>query len=107
MRIMPVINPLISTKTETNSHRDIEYSSWRGAHRSRNRLLAEIRDLSDDDYISPKHAAAYLDTSPGQLANLRMQRRGPPYIKITARRVRYKIVDLRVFMLSGRKATTP
>jgi hypothetical protein len=85
---------------------EIEYVNRYGAHRSRAQLLAEIKTLSDDTYITAKHAAAVLDTTPGQLANWRMQRRGPQFVKGKARFIRYRISDLKAFMADRLKSTS-
>jgi hypothetical protein len=74
-------------------------------HRTRARLLAEITDLPDNAYVTSKHAAAFLDTTPAQLANWRMQRRGPPFVGGDARFVRYKISDLKDYMQQLMKPT--
>jgi hypothetical protein len=75
-------------------------------HRTRARLLAEIADLPDDTYVSSKHAAAYLGTSPAQLANWRMVRREPPFVRGRARFIRYKLSDLNEYMARRLKDTS-
>jgi hypothetical protein len=76
-------------------------------HRSRAQLLAELKTLSDDDFISAKHAAAMLDTTPGQLSNWRSQRRGPPFVKGYGRFIRYRIKDLKTYLAERLKVTRP
>lgn len=97
--------PPEQVETDTGAPPEVEYISRYGPHRSRARLLAEIEDLPCDAYITAKHAAAYLDTSFGQLANWRMQRRGPPFVRGKARFVRYRISDLKAFMQERVKVT--
>jgi hypothetical protein len=85
----------------------IEYiGNGGGGYRTRARLLAELDGLSDDAYISAKHAAAFIDTTYAQLANWRLQRRGPKFVG--ARKfVRYKLADLKAFMASRAMDTAP
>jgi hypothetical protein len=94
------------TENDTNSS-EIEYKNRYGVHRSRVTLLTEIKTMPDDTYISAKHAAALLDTSPGQLSNWRVQRRGPPFVKGYGRFIRYKISDLKAFMAERLRTTKP
>jgi hypothetical protein len=75
-------------------------------HRDRARLLAEVAGLPDDAFVTSKHAAALIDTTPAQLANWRMNRRGPPFIGMRSF-IRYRISDLRAFMTSRIKETQP
>jgi hypothetical protein len=97
----------LDTNTDAGLPSEIEYENLYGVHRTRARLLAEIRTLPDDTYISTKHAAALLDTSAGQLANWRMQRRGPLFVRGKARFIRYRISDLKAFMADRFKPTNP
>jgi hypothetical protein len=76
-----------------------------GMHRTRAQLLAEIRTLSDEDYVSSRHAAAWLGTSPAQLSNWRYQKLGPKFTRGRARFVRYRISDLQEFMTAREKET--
>jgi hypothetical protein len=69
-------------------------------------LLAEIYNLPDEAFVTAKHAAAFVDTTPGQLANWRMQRRGPPFVS-GRRFIRYRLADLRAFMANKFKETQP
>ena len=50
--------------------------------------------------LTPKEAAEFLEIPPGTLAQWRSQRRGPPYIKLEERLVRYRRSDLEEY-LSG------
>lgn len=50
--------------------------------------------------LSPKEAAEFLGIPLGTLAQWRSQRRGPPYIKLEERLVRYRHSDLEEY-LSG------
>jgi hypothetical protein len=97
--------------SETNSGADagpvVEYiGNGCRIHRDRARLLAEMAGLSEDAYVTAKHAAAFIDTSVGQLANWRVQRRGPPFVS-GQRFIRYRLADLRSFMSARLKETQP
>lgn len=50
--------------------------------------------------LSPKEAAEFLGIPEGTLAQWRSQRRGPPYIKLELRLVRYRATDLDVWLKS-------
>jgi hypothetical protein len=63
--------------------------------------------LPDDAYVTAKHAAAVLDTTYGQLANWRSERRGPPFVRGKARFLRYRISDLKAFMAQRLNETAP
>jgi hypothetical protein len=73
-------------------------------HRDRARLLAEIENLPAQALISARHAAALIGTSPGQMANWRLQRRGPPFFR-SRRFIRYRIADLQTYMASRLQTT--
>jgi len=55
--------------------------------------------------LTPKEAAEFLGIPPGTLAQWRSQRRGPPYIKLEERLVRYRHADLEEY-LSGHLVDT-
>lgn len=55
--------------------------------------------------LSPKEAAEFLGLPEGTLAQWRSQRRGPPYIKLEERLVRYRRSDLEEY-LSGHLVDT-
>jgi hypothetical protein len=74
--------------------------------RDRARLLAEIENLPDDAFVTSRHAAALIDTTPGQMANWRMHRRGPPFVS-GRRFIRYRIADLRAYMTNRIQETQP
>jgi len=48
----------------------------------------------NDSLLTPKQAAGYLGLPEATLAQWRSQRRGPPYIKLELRLVRYRRADL-------------
>ena len=50
--------------------------------------------------LTPKEAAEFLGIPEGTLAQWRSQRRGPQYVKLEGRLVRYRITDLEAY-LSG------
>lgn len=55
--------------------------------------------------LSPKETAEFLGIPSGTLAQWRSQRRGPPYIKLEERLVRYRRSDLEGY-LSGHLVDT-
>ncbi len=55
--------------------------------------------------LTPKEAAEFLGIPSGTLAQWRSQRRGPPYIKLEERLVRYRRSDLEEY-LSGHLVDT-
>jgi hypothetical protein len=64
---------------------------------TRAQLLLDIEELSCDSFVSARHAAAVLDTSPSVLANWRSQRRGPRYCG-NGDFIRYQLRDLHSWM---------
>jgi predicted DNA-binding transcriptional regulator AlpA len=68
-------------------------------------LRAEFASMPDDAYCSDRYAAAYLGTSRPVLANLRSQKRGPPFVRMGKRLVRYKVGSLRQHMADRVKQT--
>lgn len=50
--------------------------------------------------LTPKQAAELLGIPEGTLAQWRSQRRGPPYIKLESRLVRYRCSDLEEWLES-------
>lgn len=48
--------------------------------------------------LTPRQAAEFLGVPEGTLAQWRSQRRGPPYIKLEARLVRYRAADLETWL---------
>jgi hypothetical protein len=48
--------------------------------------------------LTPREAAGFLGIPVGTLAQWRSQRRGPPYIKLEERLVRYRISDLESYL---------
>jgi predicted DNA-binding transcriptional regulator AlpA len=48
--------------------------------------------------LTPRKAAEYLGVPESTLAQWRSQRRGPPYIKLEMRLVRYRSSDLEVYL---------
>ncbi len=55
--------------------------------------------------LTPKQAAEFLGIPLGTLAQWRSQRRGPPYIKLEGRLVRYRRSDLEAYLI-GRVVET-
>jgi hypothetical protein len=60
-------------------------------------LLAEVEGLPDDAYVTARHAAAFLGTTPQTLANWRYKRQGPAYSGAKGF-IRYRLRDLKAFM---------
>lgn len=48
--------------------------------------------------LTPREAAEYLGVPESTLAQWRSQRRGPPYIKLELRLVRYRLSDLETYL---------
>jgi hypothetical protein len=63
------------------------------SNNNRAMLLREIVDLPEQALLTSTQAAAYLNTSPGVLANWRSARCGPRYCGANAF-VRYRLKDL-------------
>jgi hypothetical protein len=98
---------MLRSVTADSDKAAVEYiSNGYRIYRDRARLLAEIEGLPDDAFITARHAAAFIDTSVGQLANWRFQRRGPPFVS-GRRFIRYRLADLRSFMANRLKETQP
>ena len=57
------------------------------------------------DYLPPKKAAIYLDTSTSTLAKLRVYGGGPPFHRL-GRAIRYRKIDLDEFMSQSRARST-
>ncbi len=53
---------------------------------------------SRNSLLSPKQAAEFLGVSLDTLAQWRSQRRGPPYVKLEGRLVRYRAADLESYL---------
>jgi len=50
--------------------------------------------------LTPRQAAEFLGVPEGTLAQWRSQRRGPPFIKLELRLVRYRVLDLEAWLES-------
>jgi len=48
--------------------------------------------------LTPKEAAEFLRVPEGTLAQWRSQRRGPPYLKLERRLVRYRLANLQAWL---------
>ena len=55
--------------------------------------------------LTPKEASEFLGIPEGTLAQWRSQRRGPQYVKLEGRLVRYRITDVEAY-LAGHLITT-
>jgi hypothetical protein len=69
----------------------------RSYQKTRAELLADIEGLPANAYLGAHHAAAYLGTTIGVLANWRSQRVGPRY-EGSKEFIRYRLCDLRSLM---------
>lgn len=64
--------------------------------------LAELRELHalpDEALLNVQEAAAFLRLSPNALNWYRSQRRGPTYQRIGPKTIRYRLGDLRAYMV--------
>jgi hypothetical protein len=50
--------------------------------------------------LKPEDAALFIGVAVGTLAQWRSQRRGPPFVKIERRLVRYRLADLEAYLAS-------
>jgi hypothetical protein len=59
--------------------------------------------MKDDlEYVTAKEAAEFLRCTTAGLARQRHERRGPPFLRVSNRVVRYRLRDLRVWLESHR-----
>lgn len=56
---------------------------------------------------TPLEAARYLRLEPASLANMRAQRRGPAFVRLSGRCVRYLTSDLDAWLQSRRHGAEP
>ena len=63
--------------------------------------MSEVKTIQEP-MIDDRQAALMLGLSTQTLRNMRHERRGPIYHKITLRSVRYKITDLQSYIEAGR-----
>lgn len=56
--------------------------------------------------LDTRQAAAYLDQKPPTLELWRQQRRGPRYIRMSCRTIRYRLADLDAFLAACECDTT-
>ncbi len=54
------------------------------------------------EYVDTKRAAEFLGLAPGTLQNQRSLRAGPPYIRLSPKRIIYKLADLRAYLEARR-----
>ena len=59
-----------------------------------------ISELHDNDLITDYEVAEMVDRKRSAVAYWRKIRRGPPYIKVTERTVRYRVGDVRAWLTS-------
>jgi hypothetical protein len=79
----------------TNSHEEVR------------RMETEKKRLEDarGTYVTTDEAARYLGLSAKSLVNWRLARRGPRFIRISHRCVRYKLDDLKEWVISKQVET--
>jgi len=53
---------------------------------------------NNNSLLTPREAAEFLSLPESTLAQWRSQRRGPPYIKLEGRLVRYRLIDLETYL---------
>jgi hypothetical protein len=68
-------------------------------------MLHEMEQLPDSAVVTDVYAAVFVDSTRSNLANWRWLRRGPPYIAIDSRHIRYEMGALRKFRAERRKMT--
>ena len=56
--------------------------------------------------LTPREAAEFLGIPEGTLAQWRSQRRGPPYVKLESRLVRYRLSDLEAYIATHQVSTS-
>lgn len=62
--------------------------------------------MTEQSYLSPREAAAYINVSRSLLDHKRVTGGGPPFSKISHRNVRYSRVDLDQWMASVKVRST-
>ena len=61
------------------------------------------QDVSiDDELVAPAEAAKFLGVAVNTIRFWRAQRRGPPYVRVGTKAVRYRRGDLLAFIEAGR-----
>jgi predicted DNA-binding transcriptional regulator AlpA len=65
----------------------------------------DLDTLSGSALLDVKQAAAALSVAPATLENWRWARRGPAFVRIGLRRVRYRVADLRAWLAA--RTVTP
>jgi predicted DNA-binding transcriptional regulator AlpA len=69
--------------------------------------IGEAINNPDDQLLSTPEAAAYLHISTKTMENWRWQSRGPDYVKVGRRSVRYQTSDLQQFVRRGLNPIQP
>lgn len=49
-------------------------------------------------YLTPKKLAELLDTTPGALANMRWRGEGPPFIKVSKKKILYNLSEVERYL---------
>ena len=49
-------------------------------------------------YLSPKNFAIEIDTTPGALAMWRLRGQGPPYIRLSPKKILYDIKEVELYL---------
>lgn len=64
-------------------------------------LLKDVRPLDNDDYLaSPLEAAVFTKSSTSTLAKRRVYGDGPPFIRLSPRKIAYRVGDLKKWVAS-------
>ncbi len=62
-------------------------------------------ELHDEALISPRATAALTGLSPRTLEGMRLQGRGPAFVQVSSRCIRYRFGDLRDWIALRRRVT--
>ncbi|EQD69664.1 phage transcriptional regulator, AlpA, partial [mine drainage metagenome] len=57
--------------------------------------------VQNSPLLDEREVAAHLKVSVSTLRNWRVARRGPPFVKVGARAVRYRLLDVQIFIEAG------
>lgn len=67
--------------------------------------VIDVPAITDgDQWMKPKEAAAYVRSTPGSLATMRGEGKGPRYFKPRSRMILYRKSDLDAWLMGGETA---
>jgi hypothetical protein len=72
----------------------------------RSRVADAVDAVDDETLMTPDEVAAHLRISTAQLAQMRYEGRGPVFVKLSGKGVRYSRRDVRAFVQGQRRAGT-